>query len=124
MFIRGDEVPINFGVLTSSANRVTGTVVGLPSKDMGNIMLSRKDQGGEQFQQLGEGGKFEFQNVLPGSYSATLIVVSGLAAGQPHMERMRVAMPIEITKANVDGLRLQPDPGGDVRGRFRMDTGQ
>jgi len=120
----GDVVPINFGVLTSSAYRVTGTVVGLPSKDMGSIMLSRKDQGDEQFQQLGEGGKFEFQNVLPGSCSVTLMVVSGLAAGQPHMERMRVAMPIEVTKANVDGLRLQPDPGGGVRGRFRMDTGQ
>jgi hypothetical protein len=120
----GDVVPINFGLLTSSAYRVTGTVVGLQSKDMGSIMLSRKDQGDEQFQQLGEGGKFEFQNVLPGSYSVTLMVVSGLAAGQPHMERMRVAMPIEVTKANVDGLRLQPDPGGGVRGRFRMDTGQ
>jgi len=120
----GDEVPINFGVLTSSAYRVTGTIIGLPSKDMGNIMLSRKDQGGDQFQELAEGGKFEFQNVLPGSYTVSLMVVSGLAAGQPHMERIRVATPIEVTKANVDGLRLQPDPGGDVRGRFRMDTGQ
>lgn len=120
----GDEVPINFGVLTSSAYRVTGTVVGLPSKDMVEITLSSKDQRGDQDQQQGEGGKFEFQNVLPGSYSVSLMVVSGLAAGQPHMERMRVATPIEVTKANVDGLRLQPDPGGDVRGRFRMDTGQ
>src|SRR5580704_13457358 len=87
-------------------------------------MLSSKDHGSEQNQQQGEGGKFEFQNVLPGSYTVTLMVVSGLAAGQPHMERMRVAEPIEVTKANVDGLRLQPDPGGDVRGKVRMDTGQ
>ena len=120
----GDEIPINFGVLTSSAYRVTGTLIGLPSKDMVEIMLSSKDQGGEQIQQLGEGGKFEFQNVLPGSYTVSLMVVSGLAAGQPHMERIRVATPIEVTKANVDGLRLQPDPGGDVRGKFRMDNGQ
>ena len=91
---------------------------------MVEITLSSKDQRGDQDQQQGEGGKFEFQNVLPGSYTVTLMVVSGLAAGQPHMERMRVATPIEVTKANVDGLRLQPDPGGDVRGRFRMDTGQ
>lgn len=120
----GDEVPINFGVLTSSAYRVTGTIIGLPSKDMVEITLFSKDQRGDQDQQQGEGGKFEFQNVLPGSYTVSLTVVSGLAAGQPHVERIRVATPIEVTKANVDGLRLQPDPGGDVRGRFRMDTGQ
>jgi hypothetical protein len=40
------------------------------------------------------------------------------------MERMRVAEPIEVTKSNVDGLRLQPNLGGDVRGKVRMDTGQ
>jgi protocatechuate 3,4-dioxygenase beta subunit len=120
----GDEIPINFGVLASPAYRITGTLVGMPSKDMVEIMLSSKDHGIELSQQQAEGGKFEFQNVLPGSYTATLMVVSGLAAGQPHMERMRVAEPIEVTKANVDGLQLQPNLGGDVRGKFRMDTGQ
>jgi protocatechuate 3,4-dioxygenase beta subunit len=120
----GDEIPINFGVLASPAYRITGTLVGLPSKDMVEIMLSSKDRGSELNQQQGEGGKFEFQNVLPGSYTATLMVVSGLAAGQPHVERMQVAEPIEVNKANVDGLRLQPNLGGDVRGKIRMDTGQ
>jgi hypothetical protein len=120
----GDEIPINFGVLTSSAYRITGTLVGMPSKDMVEIMLSSKDHGIELNQQQAEGGKFELQNVLPGSYTATLMVVSGLAAGQPRMERMRVADPIEVTKANVDGLRLQPNLGGDVRAKVRMDTGQ
>jgi hypothetical protein len=120
----GDEIPINFGVLTSPAYRVTGTLAGLPSQDIAEIMLSSKDHGGEHIEQLGEGGKFEFQNVLPGSYTAALMVVSGLAAGQPHLERMRVAGLIEVTKANVDGLRLRPDPGGDVQGKFRMDTDQ
>ena len=120
----GDEIPVNFGVLTSPAYRVTGTLVGLTGKGMVEIMLSSNGHAGQQFQQLGEGGKFEFQNVLPGSYTATLMVVSGLAAGQPHMGRMRVATPIEVTKANIDGLRLQPDPGGDVREKFRMDTDQ
>jgi protocatechuate 3,4-dioxygenase beta subunit len=120
----GDEVPINFGVLTSPAYRITGTLVGMPTKEMVEIMLSSKGRGIELNQQQGEGGKFEFQNVLPGSYTATLMVVSGLAVGKPHMERMQVAEPIEVTKANVDGLRLQPNLGGDVRGKVRMDTGQ
>jgi len=120
----GDEIPINFGVLTSPAYRITGTLVGMPTKDMVEIMLSSKDHGIELDQQQGEGGKFEFQNVLPGSYTATLMVVSGLAVGKPRMDRMRVAKPIEVMKANVDGLRLQPNVGGDVRGKVRIDTGQ
>jgi hypothetical protein len=124
----GDETPINFGVLSSPAYRVSGTMAGMPSKGLVEIMLSSKDHGNmPSQQQLGDGGKFEFQNVLPGSYTVTLIVVTGLlSGGQPGMDVRRVADPIEVSNRNVDGLRLQPQPneGGAVRGRFRMDTGQ
>ena len=122
----GDEASINFGVLTSPAYRVTGTVVGVPKEGMAEILLFSKGHGSVQSQQeLGEGGKFEFQNVLPGSYTVTLLVVTGLfSGGQPGSEMMRVGEPIEVDKANVDGLRLQPNPGAAVRGKFRMDTGQ
>lgn len=69
----GDETPINFGVLASPAYRVTGTMVGIPSKGMVEIFLSSKDHGAmENAQHLSEGGKFEFQNVLPGSYTVRL----------------------------------------------------
>jgi len=37
---------------------------------------------------------------------------------------MPVVEPIEVSTANLDGLQLQPNPGGTVRGKFRMDTGQ
>ena len=77
-----------------------------------------------QQQQLREGGKFEFQNVLPGSYTATLLVVTGLSGGQPGMKMMRLGEPIEVSTTNVDTLQLQPNPGGDVQGKFHMDTGQ
>jgi hypothetical protein len=52
----GDEIPINCGVLSSPAYRVTDTLAGLPSKDMAEIMLSSKDHGGEHIEPLGEGG--------------------------------------------------------------------
>ncbi len=121
----GDETPVNFALLTSPAFRVTGTVAGISSKGLVEIMLSSKDHAEQSPQQLGEGGKFEFQNVLPGSYNVTLIVVSGmLTGGQPSIETMRVGEPIEVTRADVEGLRLQPNQGGAVRGRFRMDTGE
>jgi protocatechuate 3,4-dioxygenase beta subunit len=122
----GDETPVNFGVLASPAYRVAGTVVAVPSGAvMTEIMLSPKDHTSVQNQQLGEGGSFEFQNVLPGSYTATLTVVTGLSSeGQPSVKMMRVVEPIEVSTANVDRLQLQPNPGGAVRGKFRMDTGQ
>lgn len=122
----GDETPVNFGVLASPAYRVAGTVVAVPSGAvMTEIMLSPKDHTSVQNQQLGEGGSFEFQNVLPGSYTATLMVVTGLSSeGQPSVKMMRVVEPIEVSTANVDRLQLQRNPGGAVRGKFRMDTGQ
>ena len=121
----GDETPVNFALLTSPAYRVTGTVAGITSKGLVEMILSSKDRAEHSPQQLGEGGKFEFQNVLPGSYKVTLIAFSGmLTGGQPNIETMRVAEPIEVNRANVDGLRLQPSRGGAVQGRFRMDTGE
>ena len=87
-------------------------------------MLSSKDHRSVQNKQLGEGGRFEFQNVLPGSYAATLLVVAGFSEGQPAMKMMRMVAPIEVSTANVDRLQLQPNSGGAVRGKFRMDTGQ
>src|SRR5262252_3072344 len=75
--------PVNFGMLASPAYRVAGRVIGVPAgAPLAEIILSSKDRG-EQNQQLGEAGKFEFQNVLPGSYTATVMVVTGLAEGRP-----------------------------------------
>lgn len=121
----GDEAPANFGVLASAAYRVAGMVAAVPSgAAMTQIMLFSKDHRVEQNQQLAEGGKFEFQNVLPGSYTATLLVVTGFSEGKPAMKMIRMAEPIEVSAANVDGLGLQPNSGGTVQGKFRMDTGQ
>lgn len=121
----GDETPVSFGILASPAYRVAGTVVGVPSgAPLTEIMLSSKDDRSVQNQQLGEGGRFEFQNVLPGSYKASLLVVTGFSEGKPAMKMMRMVEPIEVSTVNVDSLQLQPNPGGSLRGKFRMDTGQ
>jgi protocatechuate 3,4-dioxygenase beta subunit len=121
----GDETLVNFGVLASPGYRLAGTVVPVPSgADLTEINLSSKDHRIVQGQQLGEGGRFEFQNVLPGSYTATLEVVTGLSEGQPATKMMPLVEPIEVSTADVDRLQLQPNPGGAVRGKFRMDTGK
>jgi protocatechuate 3,4-dioxygenase beta subunit len=122
----GAETRINFGLLTGRAYRVSGSVIGVQSKGgMAQIMLQAKGSGASQMapQGLGEGGRFEFTNVLPRSYVARLITVT-FEGGQPAMQMLRLGQSIEVSNANVEGLRLQPEVGGQVRGKFRMDTNQ
>ena len=122
----GGETRINFGLLTGRAYRVSGSVTGVPSKGgMAQIMLQPKGRGGSPGapQELGEGGRFEFANVLPGSYVAMLVMVT-FEGGQPAIRMLRLGQPIEVSNAHVEGLQLQPEAGGQVRGKFSLDTGQ
>jgi protocatechuate 3,4-dioxygenase beta subunit len=122
----GTETRVDFGLLTGRAFRVSGSVAGVPSKSsMAQIVLEPQAGGGSQPepQELGETGKFEFKNVLPGSYSARLILVT-FDGGKPGMEMLSFGQPIEVGNSDVHGLLLQPEPGGQVKGKFRLDTDQ
>jgi Carboxypeptidase regulatory-like domain len=119
----GHETPVNLVVLTSRAFRVTGDVLGLPSSDMAQIML-HSDHKVDADQQLQPGGKFEFANLLPGSYRVGIIIVS-LGNGQPpRMRSLAVDRNIEVTDEDIRDIHLQVDQGASVRGRFRLETGQ
>ena len=120
----GTETRVEFGLRTGRAYRVSGSVTGLSGKpSMAQLMLEPRENGGSgpQPQELGENGKFEFENVLPGKYSARLITVT-FDGGKPGMQMLVLGQPIEVGNANVQGLVLQPEPGGQVSGKFRMDT--
>jgi len=122
----GVETRIDFGLLTGQAYHVSGSVVGIPSSSkMAQIILQSTRTGGSQItpQEIGEGGKFEFTSVLPGTYVARLITVT-FDGGQPGMQMQRLGQPIEVSNSHVEGLRLQPEAGGRVRGKFRLDTDQ
>jgi hypothetical protein len=109
----GDEVPITLGLSSSAAYRISGTVVGVP-KDapLEQIILTSKEQGRVQDQQLRAGGKFEFQNVLPGSYSVTVMMISGLfSGGRPGVELMRVAQVIVLLRSPQRRLASFEKPG-------------
>ncbi len=122
----GAETRINFGLLAGRAFRVSGTVTGVPSGGaMTQLMLLPKGgvSSGVAPQQLGEGGSFEFTKVLPGSYLSRLIFVT-LEGGEPRMQMFRMGQPIEVSNAHVEGLRLQPEAAGQVRGKFHLDREQ
>lgn len=121
----GAETRIDFGLLTDHAFRVSGTVTEIPGGAMTQLMLRPRQGGGSEMapQQLEEGGKFEFTNVLPGSYVASLITVT-FEDGRPAVQMLRLGQPIEVNNDNVEGLRLQSEAAGQVRGKFRLDTDQ
>jgi Carboxypeptidase regulatory-like domain len=128
----------SFGVRSSHAYLVSGTVMGLTaqpkprdntsetfvavmSQGIGQLLLTGKN-GQREEQNLGEDGKFEFPNVLPGTYRAQVIVFSGFFDGQtPSIKMQTISTPIEVNGSDVVGLRLQVDRSGDVSGKFHVD---
>jgi protocatechuate 3,4-dioxygenase beta subunit len=122
----GAETRVSFGLLTGRAYHVSGAVTGIPNKSgMAQVILEGMGSGVPQpgEQELREGGKFEFKNVLPGTYVARLIVFT-FDGGKPAIQMLRLGQPIEVRNASVEGLLLQPEVGGDVRGKFRLDGEQ
>jgi hypothetical protein len=86
--------------------------------------LDNYANGGPQSANVGEGGKFEFPSLLPGSYTAQLEFTRLADGEQMRMKTLRASQTIEVSDADVEGLQLAPDVGGTVRGKFRMDAGQ
>ena len=83
-------------------------------------MLTTKNGLAEQ-QNLAPDGKFDFPDVLPGTYHAQVILVSFGNGQQPSMKMYQIPTPIEVNGSDILGLQLQMDTGGDVTGRFRLD---
>jgi protocatechuate 3,4-dioxygenase beta subunit len=117
----GEETPINFGLRKTRAYRVSG-MLATPAGGRSIFVrlepkgyhLNDRENGGPQSSAVGEGGKFEFPSVLPGSYTAVL---------EEELKFLRASQTVEVSDADVEGLQLQFDVGQTVRVMFRMDTG-
>ena len=112
----GDDFPVNFSLTPSPSLTIRGSVVNLPPGSTAAIMLQSKDfslvlNGAE----MRKDGSFEIRDVAPGAYTI-LATVDNAAA--PMMARQS----LQITSANVEGLRLAPQTGGSIRGRLRMEA--
>jgi len=97
----GGTASANFGVLTNRGYHVSGTVRGLSSQLMSRDKVSENltalmsqgqgvgqlaligNNGQREEQNLAEDGKFEFQNVLPGTYRAQVVVFNFSMVSRP-----------------------------------------
>jgi Carboxypeptidase regulatory-like domain len=116
----GGTATANFAVQASRAYRVSGTVTRIGAQRMAQLMLLAKNGQGEQ-QNLAEGGKFDFPNVLPGTYHAQVMMVSFGNGPNPSIKMRTIRPPIEVNGSDVVGLQLELDAGGDVSGKFRAE---
>jgi hypothetical protein len=120
----GGTATANFSVLTSGAYRVSGivAVTGNP-RNMQIFLVATSGQTEEHG--LGDGGKFEFQNVLPGTYVAQIVDMSPAEPGFPPVAHTRiVASPIIVSDGDVTGLQLRLEVGGSVKGHVRTEDGE
>ncbi len=119
----GGTAITNFAVQVSHAYRVSGTVAGVGMQGMAQLMLLATNGQGEE-QNLTEGGKFDFPNVLPGTYHAQVMMVSFGNGQNPSMKMQTIRTPIDVNGSDLVGLHLQLDAGGDVIGKFRAEEGE
>jgi carboxypeptidase family protein len=111
----GDEFPVNFSLTPSPSLSIRGTVVNLPQGATAAIMLQSKDFNGMlNGAEMHKDGSFEVRDISPGSYTILATIEN---APVPMIARQM----IEISSANLEGIRLAPQPGGTIRGRLRLE---
>lgn len=115
----------NFSLLASRSYRVSGTVMVAAGNARNVQMFLVSTTGQTEAQSLGEGGKFEFSNVQPGTYVAQIVDMSGAGDGRaPETHTQMIGSPIVVSEGDVTGLVLQPEAGGSVRGKVRTEEGE
>lgn len=112
----GDDFPANFSLTPGPSLSIRGSVVNLPPRTTASIMLQSRDfsvimTGAE----IHKDGTFTFHDVSPGNYT---IMASVEGTPVPMIARQS----LQVGSANVEGLRLSPQPGASVHGRLRIES--
>jgi Carboxypeptidase regulatory-like domain len=112
----GDDFPVNFALTPSPSLSIKGSVVNLPPRTSATIMLQSRDfnlvmNGAE----IHKDGTFVIYDVSPGSYTIQATVEGSTV---PMMARET----LQVGSVSVEGLRLAPQPGAQIRGRLRLDN--
>jgi hypothetical protein len=120
----GSTAIAGFTLLVSRSYRVSGKV--LTAENPKNVQMFLVSSTGQtEAQQLGDGGQFDFRNMMPGTYVAQIVDMSAEGEGQPPEAHSRIiGSPIVVSDADVTGLQLQPEAGGSISGKVRTEDGE
>jgi hypothetical protein len=111
----GEETPVDFSLSRRRTARIRGTVAGLPPGGKAAVMLRGKDsQSMFNAAEVDKNGKFEISHVTPGTYT---ISAMSLLSDPPLIIRQN----IEVGDANVEDVRLVPQPVATLRGHVHLE---
>jgi hypothetical protein len=113
----------NFNMMVSRSYRISGSVI-VQGNPRNVQMFLVSGSGQTEAQQLQEGGRFEFLNIMPGTYVAQIVDMSGSDGQSPESHPQVAGSPIVVGNSDVTGLVLQPEGKGAVRGRLRTEDGE
>ena len=112
----GDDFVADFSLTPSPSLSIRGSVVNLPPRSSAVIMLQSRDfnlvlNGAE----MHPDGSFVIRDVAPGTYTI-------LATIENSPVPMMARQALQLVSNSVEDLRLQPQPGGWIHGRLRLET--
>jgi hypothetical protein len=114
----GDEMPANFTLVPARTYRVRGIVTGVPFGQKPAVELFSKT--GDSYRvnanEIGPDGQFEVRGVGPGLYS----VRASLGA---ESQALTARQDITVVAADVEGVRLVPQPSFTISGHLRIEGG-
>jgi protocatechuate 3,4-dioxygenase beta subunit len=113
----GDDFPANFSLTPSPSVLIRGSITNLAPGASAVVMLQSKDSNLTQ-QSAAEGkknGSFEIRDVSPGAY--TLVGAVTDATGTKLARQT-----VQVSSANVEGIRLALQPGGWIHGYLRLES--
>ena len=110
----GDDMPVDFSLMRVHTARIRGKVEELAPGARGAVMLRGKDSNSMlNAAEIGKDGKFEIPHVAPGAYTVTAMTV---ITDTPQIMKRNV----DVGEANIDDLRLVPQPLATIRGQVRF----
>jgi len=112
----GDDFVADFSLTPSPSLSIRGSVVNLPPRSSAVIMLQSRDfnlvlNGAE----MHPDGSFVIRDVAPGTYTI-------LATIENSPVPMMARQALQLVSNSVEDLRLQPQPGGWIHGRVRLES--
>jgi hypothetical protein len=112
----GDDFVADFSLTPSPSLSIRGSVLNLPPRSSAVIMLQSRDfnlvlNGAE----MHPDGTFVIRDVAPGTYTI-------LATIENSPVPMMARQALQLVSNSVEDLRLQPQPGGWVHGRLRLES--